>query len=154
MRTYDLTPLFRASVGFDRFADLFDNASRADNRAASFPPYNIVKSGDDAYRITMAVAGFGDDDLSVTVQDGLLVVAGKHAEEADEAVGYLHRGIAARGFERRFSLADHVKVVDATLTNGLLRIDLAREIPEAKKPRQIAIRAAAPTAQVMREASA
>ena len=144
MRTYDLTPLFRSTIGFDRWSDLFDTAFRADSPAqAAYPPYNIEKTGEGAYRITMAVAGFGEGDLDVTVQENLLVVAGKQADAREDGTSYLYRGIAARAFERRFNLADHVTVAGASLANGVLVIDLVHEIPEAKKPRTIAIAPAA-----------
>ena len=138
MRTYDFTPLFRSSVGFDRWNDLFDAASRADESAAGYPPYNIEKMGDDKYRIMMAVAGFGENDVEITAQENLLVVSGDLGE-AREGTTYLYRGIATRAFERRFSLADHVKVVGATLADGVLQVELEREVPEAMKPRRIAV---------------
>lgn len=140
MRTYNLNPLFRTTVGFDRLGDVFDTVFQAERGSVSYPPYNIVKLGADEYRITMAVAGFTEDDLNVTVHDNEIVVTGKQAEADGEPTTYLHRGIATRTFERKFNLADYVKVVDATLSNGLLQIDLAREVPEAMKPRQIVIR--------------
>jgi molecular chaperone IbpA len=139
MRSYDLSPLFRSTVGFDRMSRLLDSAFQAD--APTYPPYNIEKLGDDAYRITMAVAGFGEGDLEVTQKGSELLVKGK-ARGEDENVRFLHRGIAARAFERRFELADHVNVVDATLVNGMLSIELKREVPEALKPRTIGIKAA------------
>jgi molecular chaperone IbpA len=139
MRTYDLTPLFRSSVGFDRWSDLFDAASRADESAAGYPPYNIEKMGDDKYRIMMAVAGFGASDVEITAQDNLLVVSGNLGEPSEGPTTYLYRGIATRAFERRFSLADHVKVVGATLVDGVLQVDLERELPETMKPRRIAV---------------
>jgi molecular chaperone IbpA len=139
MRSYDLSPLFRSTVGFDRMSRLLDSAFQAE--APTYPPYNIEKSGEDAYRITMAVAGFGEDDLEVTQKGSELLVAGK-ARPTDEEVRYLHRGIAARAFERRFGLADHVNVVGASLVNGMLSIELEREVPEALKPRTIGIKAA------------
>ncbi len=139
MRTYDLTPLFRSTIGFDRWNDLFDSVFRADEATVAYPPYNIEKLGEDSYRITMAVAGFTEDDLDVTVQENLVTVAGKVAENREDKTSYLYRGIASRAFERKFSLADHVEVVDAELVNGVLRIDLVRELPEAMKPRRIAI---------------
>ncbi len=144
MRTLDLSPLFRSTVGFDRFDHLFDSVSRVD-APAGYPPYNIEKQGEDNYRVTMAVAGFKDEDIEVVTQDGTLVVTGKTKEqaEADPKVSYLHRGIAARAFERRFALADSVKVTEAKLENGLLHIDLVHEVPEARKPRQIKIAKAA-----------
>ncbi len=146
MRSYDLSPLFRSTIGFDRWADLFEAANRVNPSASAFPPYNIEKRGanndkhGDAYRITMALAGFGVADIEVTVQENLLVISGKL--ENGEDTGYLHRGIAKRAFERRFNLAEHVTVADASLANGLLVVDLVREIPEAKKPRRIEIHAA------------
>lgn len=140
MRTFDFSPLYRSAVGFDRMTSLLDAAQK--NAAAdSYPPYNIVKTGEDAYQISVAVAGFGSDDLDIEVRDGQLVVAGRGASE-DEDVNFLHRGIARRAFERRFQLADHVEVKAADLKDGLLVIDLVREIPEAMKPRKIEIQAA------------
>ncbi|MDJ0942488.1 MAG: Hsp20 family protein [Kiloniellales bacterium] len=141
MHSFDLTPLFRSTVGFDRMARLLDSATRVDDQAVSYPPYNIEKLGEDDYRISMAVAGFGEDALDVTVRDGILVVSGK-AEKRDAEQKFLHRGIARRAFERRFDLADHIQVTGARLENGLLHIDLVREVPEAMKPRQIAIKTA------------
>ncbi len=139
MRSYDLSPLFRSTIGFDRWADLFEAANRVNPSASTFPPYNIVKRGDDAYRITMAVAGFGESDIDVTVQENLLVIAGKLEDSKSSDGNYLHRGIAARVFERRFNLAEHVIVSGASLENGLLAVDLVREVPEAMKPRRIEI---------------
>jgi molecular chaperone IbpA len=139
MRTYDFTPLFRSTIGFDRWSDLFDAALRADENGAGYPPYNIEKMGDDKYRIMMAVAGFVEDDIEVTAQDNLLVVSGNVGEPRDADATYLHRGIATRAFERRFSLADHVKIVGATLADGVLQVDLERELPETMKPRRIAV---------------
>lgn len=139
MRTYDFSPLFRSSVGFDRWNDLFEAAQRADDSAANYPPYNIEKAGDDKYRIMMAVAGFGENDVEVTAQENLLVVSGNLGEPREADTTYLHRGIATRAFERRFNLADHVRVVGATLADGVLRVDLERELPEAMKPRRIAV---------------
>jgi len=141
MRGFDYSPLYRASVGFDRMMKQLDAASRLDESALSYPPYNIEKTGDDAYRITMAVAGFGEDDLTVTVKENALSVIGKKEGAEDNAASYLHRGIANRAFERRFDLADHIKVVAARLENGLLSIDLVREVPEAMKPRTIKVEA-------------
>lgn len=139
MRNFDLTPLFRTTVGFDHMARLLN--SLANEPASGFPPYNIEATGEDAYRITMAVAGFGEDDLDVTAQDGQLVVSGRieRAEGDAAARKFLHRGIAERSFERRFNLAEHIVVNGAKLENGLLHIDLVREVPEEKKPRKIAI---------------
>jgi molecular chaperone IbpA len=138
MRTFDFSPLYRATVGFDRVADLMDRVLAADVAQPSYPPYNIEKLGDDAYRISIAVAGFGSDELSVDVRDGALIVAGRKAEDAGER-SYLHRGIATRAFERRFALADHMRVTGASHEDGMLNIDLVREVPEALKPRRIEI---------------
>ena len=134
--SYDYAPLFRSTVGFDRLFDLLENAQRA-RSTSDWPPYDIVKTGDDSYRISIAVAGFADGDLDITFQSNLLTVTGKRQEGSSEA--YLHRGISGRSFEHRFELADHVRVDGADLSNGLLSIDLVREIPEALKPRKIAI---------------
>jgi molecular chaperone IbpA len=138
MRTsLDFSPLYRSSIGFDRLFSLLENADQAVDH---WPPYDIVRTGEDSYRIVMAVAGFRSDDLSITRQPNLLVVAGAKPGEAREDRGeYLHRGIAGRAFERRFELADHVEVTAASLENGLLSIALKRELPEAMKPRRIAI---------------
>lgn len=138
MRNFDLSPLFRNSVGFDHMARLMD--SLANEPSNSFPPYNIESTGEDNYRITMAVAGFGEDDIEITAQDAQLLVTGRiDRGEADAGRQFLHRGIAERAFERRFNLAEHVVVREAQLQNGLLHIDLVREVPEEKKPRKIAI---------------
>lgn len=141
MRTIDLAPLHRFAVGFDNVNRLLDAAMRLDENAPSYPPYNIEKRGNDDYRITMAVAGFTTDDLDITVSDSTLIVTGRihKAEQTDETPTILHHGIATRAFERRFQLADHIKVCEAALADGLLHIDLHREVPEEKKPRQIAI---------------
>lgn len=141
MRSFDLSPLMRATVGFDRLANLVEASSRVDSATFSYPPYNIEKTGDDDYRITMAVAGFGEDELDVTVKDASLSISGKKAEAEAEEIGatYLHRGIANRSFERRFDLADHIRVVGAWIEHGQLHVDLRREVPEALKPRQIKI---------------
>ena len=137
MRTFDFSPLYRSAVGFDRMTSLLDAAQKS-AAADSYPPYNIESVDEDRYRITIAVSGFGSDDLELTAKEGTLVVQGRHKETA--ATGkYLHRGIAGRPFERVFQLADHIKVVAADLENGLLSIDLAREVPEALKPRTIQI---------------
>ncbi|MGO7028552.1 Hsp20 family protein [Rhizobium johnstonii] len=132
----DFAPLYRSSVGFDRVFNLLNNAQRL-QAIDTWPPYDIVKTSDDYYRIEMAVAGFGDSDLDITQERNVLIVKGQKAEANDGE--YLHRGIAGRAFERRFELADHVKVEDASLVDGLLRILLKREVPEAMKPRKIAI---------------
>ncbi|WOR14174.1 Hsp20 family protein [Hyphomonas sp. FCG-A18] len=143
MSTIDLTPLYRTMVGFDRMANMIDNAARLDG-AQGYPPYNIERVADDEFAIEIAVAGFGEEDLEIETKDGLLTVAGRKApvEDAEERQ-FLHRGIAERGFLRRFQLADHVIVTGAELKNGLLRIELVRELPEAKKPRKIEIGAPA-----------
>ncbi len=141
MQAFDLSPLFRSTVGFDRLTRLLDSATRLDDSAFSYPPYNIEQTGEDAYRIVMAVAGFGEGDLSITQQGNSLLISGKQ-EKSSEEKKYLYRGIAARAFERRFELADHIKVTGAKLTNGLLSVELAREVPEAMKPRTIKIGAA------------
>jgi len=138
MTTFDFSPLYRTSVGFDRLASMMSSATRQD-QGNSYPPYNIRATGEDHYRITMAVAGFSEDDLDLTTEHNRLLISGNRAEEAEEQGEYLYRGIATRSFERRFNLADHVKVVGASLENGLLHIDLEREIPEAMKPRSIKI---------------
>ncbi len=138
MRTFDLAPLYRATVGFDRVADLMDRVLADTATAATYPPYNIEKTDENAYRISIAVAGFSDEDLSVEVREGALIVSAKKADE-DDTRTYLHRGIATRAFERRFALADHVRVDGASTLNGMLHIDLVREVPEALKPRRIAI---------------
>ncbi len=134
--SYDYAPLFRSSVGFDRIFNILENAQRA-RSISDWPPYDIVKTGEDTYRISVAVAGFAQDDLDLTFQSNLLTVTGRKQETNGE--GYLYRGIAARPFEHRFELADHVRVSGADLNNGLLSIELVREIPEAMKPRKIDI---------------
>lgn len=139
MRQTDLTPLMRATVGFDRLWNLLDSATRVDESAFSYPPYNIEKIGEDDYRIVMAVAGFAEGELDITVKENSLVVTGRKEKAEDGETQYLYRGIANRAFERRFDLADHIRVTGARLENGLLFIDLVREIPEAMKPRSIKI---------------
>jgi len=138
MRSVDLTPLLRATVGFDRMMNLLDAQTRLD-QGDGYPPYNIEKIGEDEYRITMAVAGFGEDDLDVTVKENSLTIKGKKTDAEQDKVKYLYRGIATRTFERRFELADHIKVTGARLENGFLSLDLVREVPEAMKPRSIKI---------------
>ena len=138
MRTIDFSPLFRHSVGFDRMQRLLNSAARIEQSADSYPPYNIEHLGEDGYRISLAVAGFGEKDLDVTVTENTLVVSGKLNEDAEDTT-YLHRGIAGRAFERRFELADHIRVLGGSLVNGMSNIDLQREIPEEMKPRKIAI---------------
>ncbi|AOZ70477.1 heat-shock protein [Rhodobacter xanthinilyticus] len=138
MRNFDLSPLYRATVGFDRVADLMDRALAADLAQPTYPPYNIEKTDENAYRISVAVAGFGSDELSVELREGALIVAGRKAEDVTPR-SYLHRGIATRAFERRFALADHVKVTGASHADGMLHIELVHEVPEALKPRRIEI---------------
>ncbi len=138
MRTFDLAPLYRATVGFDRVADMMDRVLAADVAQPTYPPYNIEKTGEAAYRISIAVAGFTAEELSAEVKDNALIVSARKAPETVERT-YLHRGIATRAFERRFALADHVKVTGAAHVDGMLHIDLVREIPEALKPRRIEI---------------
>ena len=142
MRSFDFSPLYRSAIGFDRLPSLLDAAMRTNGTAEGYPPYNIEKTGEDAYRITIAVAGFGPDELDVEARDNVLVVKGKAGADA-EGVKYLHRGIAGRAFERRFQLAEHVRVDAADLVNGLLTVDLVRELPEAMKPRRIEIKTGA-----------
>ena len=139
MRAYDFSPLFRYSVGFDRMQRLLDSALERSESAPSYPPYNIELVGENAYRITMAVAGFGEGDLDVTVKENQLTVTGR-SDRTDEQVSYLHRGIATRAFERRFDLADHVKVTGANIANGMLTISLERQVPEEQKPRKVEIK--------------
>lgn len=138
MRRFDLAPLHRATVGFDQIADMMDRILADTAQTPSYPPYNIEKTADDAWRISIAVAGFTDEDLSVEVRENALIVSARKSEE-DEGRTYLHRGIANRAFERRFALADHVRVTGASHVNGMLHIDLLREVPEALKPRRIEI---------------
>jgi len=137
MTSFDFTPLYRTSVGFDRLASMMSSANRQD-QGNTYPPYNIRTMGENHYQITMAIAGFAEADLDITTEHNHLVVTGKRSDE-EEKGEYLHRGIANRSFERRFNLAEHVKVVGASLENGLLHIELEREIPEAMKPRTIKI---------------
>jgi molecular chaperone IbpA len=137
MRRYDLSPLFRSTIGFDHLAAIMDQLASVETDNG-FPPYNIERLSEHGYRITMAVAGFSTDDLNIEVKEATLAVRGEKRPEAKDRE-YLHRGIAARNFERRFRLADHVEVTGATLENGFLHIDLKREIPEAMKPRTIKI---------------
>ncbi|MCV6585479.1 MAG: Hsp20 family protein [Marinibacterium sp.] len=149
MRSFDFAPLHRSTIGFDQIANLMDRALSSDGAQPSYPPYNIEKTADDAYRISVAVAGFGPDDLSVEVKQNALVIAARKGDD-DTKRSYLHRGIATRAFERRFHLADHIRVTGASHVDGMLHIDLAREVPEALKPRRIDIaRAASAPADVV-----
>ena len=139
MRTFDLAPLYRSTVGFDRMFSLFDQAAGHDG-APGYPPYNIERTGENAYRISVAVAGFGENDLTIESKENTLTIRGERQEKSGEQPNeVLYQGIAARAFERRFQLADYVQVTGAQLSNGLLHVDLVRELPEAKKPRQIPI---------------
>jgi molecular chaperone IbpA len=139
MRHYDLTPLYRSTIGFDRLGSLLDTLTSFEGDAPSYPPYNIERVGENDYRISMAVAGFSDKDLSIEVKENALSIRGEKKTEVEDTT-FLHRGIASRSFERRFQLADHVVVKGASLENGLLHVDLVRELPEAMKPRTIAIK--------------
>lgn len=138
MQRFDLAPLYRASVGFDQLADLMDRVLSKDIEQPSYPPYNIVKTADDAYRISIAVAGFAADELSVEVKESELIVSARKSPEVSHR-SYLHRGIATRAFDRKFHLADHVRVNGASHSDGMLHIDLVREVPESLKPRRIEI---------------
>jgi molecular chaperone IbpA len=150
MTAFDFSPLFRSTIGFDRLMRLADAATRVESAAGGYPPYNIEKTGEETYRLTMAVAGFAQDELDIVVQENALVVTGKSKSETNGG-RYLHQGIARRAFERRFQLADHIKVTGASLDNGLLHVELAREVPEASKPRTIAIAAGAPQPKVVEQ---
>lgn len=138
MRSFDFAPLYRASVGFDQIADMMDRVLTSDVSVPSYPPYNIEKTADDAYRISLAVAGFAAEDLAIEVKENALIVTAKKTPAKVEKT-FLHRGIATRSFERKFQLADHVKVTGASHEDGMLHIDLVREVPEALKPRRIEI---------------
>ncbi|MEM9014720.1 MAG: Hsp20 family protein [Pseudomonadota bacterium] len=152
MRTYDLTPLYRSTVGFDRMFDLLDSVGKSDT--GGYPPYNIERLDENDYRITLAVAGFSQNEIDIEIRENTLTITGKR-DASDENRTYLHQGIAGRSFERRYQLAEHVKVVGASLVNGLLNIDLQREIPEAKKPRKIAINTSGgATLKVLKDADA
>ncbi len=142
MRTFDLTPLFRSSVGFDRLSQMMDTASRLDDGSTSFPPYNIEKQGEDQYKITMAVAGYGIEDIEITAQEQNLIVRGNKQGGGEDETVYLHRGIANRAFERRFQIAEHIRIAGASMENGLLYIEMVREVPEYLKPRTIEITSA------------
>jgi molecular chaperone IbpA len=144
MTTFDFSPLFRSTVGFDRLMTMLENSVQWAEGSNGYPPYNIEKTSEDQYRITLAVAGFGEDELSIEARENALLVEGRK-KEGDAGHSYLYRGIAGRSFKRHFQLADHVKVVGAHLHNGLLVIELVRELPEAMKPRRIEITTATPT---------
>ncbi len=150
MRAFDISPLLRSSIGYENLNRLVEFAGRVDGGDNAYPPYNIEKLGDGAYRIAMAVAGFGESELDITVQENTLIVVGVAAPEPDNASDgrvFLHRGIAKRAFERRFQLADTIKVTGASYAHGLLNIELVREIPEHKKPRKVAIGASVDAVQ-------
>ena len=149
MSSIDLSPLYRSSIGFDRLASLIDNAMSADPVASGYPPYNIEMLEDDRYAITLAVAGFEKSELDIKVEKGVLSVRGQKSTQNDRK--YLHQGISERTFERKFNLADHVEVVDAALNNGLLTINLVREVPEAMKPKTIAITQAESSGNVLEQ---
>jgi len=153
MRSFDPTPLFRTSVGFDRMADLMDRVLTADTVQPSYPPYNIEKTDENGFRISIAVAGFAADELSVEVRENLLVISARKADDGAERK-FLHRGIATRAFERRFHLADHVRIDGAAHADGMLHIELKREIPEALKPRRIDISRAEPSGPMLEAAAA
>ncbi len=153
MRTIDFTPLYRSVVGFDRLANLIDQASKLEG-PSGYPPYNIETVGENAYRIEIAVAGFRADELNLEVKENLLTVQGRKTANDDAQRVYLHRGLAERDFERRFQLADYVVVTDAALNDGLLSISLKRELPEALKPRRIAVSTAAQPARIEGDAQA
>lgn len=142
MRHFDFSPLHRSTVGFDKLFSMLDSVSGVEGGAPSYPPYNIERLDENAYRISMAVAGFSEADLSIEVKENTLTVVGEKADQGSEDKDYLHRGIASRAFERQFQLADYMRVEGASMEHGLLHIDLIRELPEAKKPRQIAIKGA------------
>jgi molecular chaperone IbpA len=148
---FDLTPLYRTGVGFDRLAKMLDEVNTVDT--PTYPPYNIERTGEDTYRITMAVAGFTPDELGIEVKSNALIVSGQKTERTDQ-VNFLHQGIAARNFDRRFQLAEHVQVTGAEIENGLLHIDLKRELPEAMKPRTIEIKGAGKKARLIEEQKA
>ena len=147
MRTFDLTPFYRSTIGFDRLFSLLDQGPS--DGTSSYPPYNIERTGDNTYRITVAVSGFSKDELSLVAKENTLTIKGEKVANENSKSEVLYRGIAARAFERAFQLADFVQVKDASLENGLLHVDLVREIPEAKKPRQIAISTGAQAAPVI-----
>lgn len=145
MRHFDLSPLYRSTVGFDRLFSLIDQVAGVENAAGGYPPYNIEKTGENGYRVSIAVAGFQPDDLAIETRESTLTVRGEQRDRPDAGKReVLFHGIAARAFERRFQLADYVQVIGAALENGLLHIDLVREVPEAKKPRLIPIRDGGP----------
>lgn len=152
MRTFDFSPLYRSAIGFDRVANMLDGLTQVDRNQPSYPPYNIELTGEDQYRITMAVAGFNQSELNIEVAENKLTVTGDQSKDNTERK-YLYQGIAGRNFERRFQLADHVRVTNANIENGLLHIDLVRELPETMKPRQIEIKGASAAEGIIPEAA-
>jgi len=152
MRTFDLSPFYRSTVGFDRLFNLLDNAG-GETQASTYPPYNIERTGENAYRVTMAVAGFSEENLTIEARENTLTVKGEQTATENDESEYLYRGIAGRAFERRFQLADHVEVKAANLENGLLHVDLVREIPESMKPRTIEIGRGQPAHQIEQAAA-
>ncbi len=152
MRTFDLSPLYRSTVGFDRLFSLLDQVGGVDN-GTTYPPYNIERTGENAYRITVAVAGFSERELGIEVKENTLTIRGEK-QVAEKSADVLYQGIAARAFERRFQLADHVEIRGASLENGLLHVDLVRQVPEAKKPRQIPISTATESAAAITDRAA
>ena len=153
MKMFDATPLFRSSVGFDRMMDMFESVNRLDQTAPTYPPYNIEKTGEFEYRISLAVAGFAEADLEIEAREGVLTVTGRQGKEHEKERQFLHRGIAARAFKRTFRLDDHVEVVAAKLENGLLHIELVRRVPEAMKPRRVLIGDAVGSTQLETQAA-
>src|SRR3569623_63629 len=147
MRQFDLTPYRRSTIGFDRLFDMLEASARQNGSTDNYPPFNLVRTGDEQYRITLAVAGFRRDEIEIVAQQNLLTVKGKKDKDGDQSA-FLHLGIATRSFERRFELADFIRVEDARLNDGLLTIDLVREIPEAMKPKTVAIKTGAPLAAI------
>jgi len=152
MRTYDLTPLWRSTVGFDHLFDLLEDSGRLAGEEHNYPPYNIERTGDDRYQIALALAGFAAEDINITAEQNVLTIEGRKIERADHQ--YLYQGISARPFRRVFNLADHVHVTSATFQNGLLQVDLVRELPEAMKPRRIEIAATGNTHQINQKKAA
>ncbi|WP_022950975.1 Hsp20 family protein [Leucothrix mucor] len=152
MNTIDLSPLYRNSIGFDRMATLLDNALRTESASPGYPPYNIEVLEENRYAISLAIAGFAESDLDISVEKGVLTVRGKKSDEVERK--YLHQGIANRAFERKFNLADHIEVTAADLSNGLLTISLVKEIPEAMKPKSIAINSGSAKANLEQKADA
>ena len=155
MRQFDFSPLYRSTVGFDRLFSALDQVAGYDGSATTYPPYNIERTSDNTYRVSVAVAGFAESDIAIEVKENALTIRGEKSENKEEKKGeILHQGIAARAFERRFQLADHVVVTGAASENGLLHVDLVREVPEAQKPRTIAINKGAKTIEAVKAPAA